>query len=153
MPNRSGNPESLKPLRKQPYQFESSLTNVHICKDQLRAFYKLFYLRFYDSICQWKKDSVATFYEKCEKHFYIKMTVTVIPVTITLRFALCFRAIRNSINFYKGIYSFANTVRIIVPCLYLIPRMLESLTACLTDMSHIFIHLILYSNFSISNSF
>ena len=50
---KSGNSESLK---KYSQQFKSFSTNVPIVgEDLLRAFYRLFYLRFCDSSHQWKK--------------------------------------------------------------------------------------------------
>ena len=47
LPDKSGNPESLK---KQLQQFESFSANLpKVGEDLLRAFYRLFYLRFCDS--------------------------------------------------------------------------------------------------------
>ena len=52
LPNKLGNPESIK---KQSQQFESFLTNVFtVGEDLLRWFCKLFYLQFCDSSDQWK---------------------------------------------------------------------------------------------------
>ena len=52
LPDKSGNPESLKNYLQ---QFKSFSTNVPIVgEDLLRAFYRLFYLQFCDSIDQWK---------------------------------------------------------------------------------------------------
>ena len=60
LPDKLGNPESLKKLSQ---QFKSFSTNVPIVgEDLLRAFYKLFYLRFYDSSDQLKKTVQQRFY-------------------------------------------------------------------------------------------
>ena len=53
LPDKSGNPETHE---KQPEEFDSSSTNVHIVgEDLLREFYKLFYLSFCVSSDQQKQ--------------------------------------------------------------------------------------------------
>ena len=60
LPDKSGNPESIK---KSSQQFESFSTTVPIVdEDWLRAFYKLFYLQFCDSSDQWKDAMQQRFY-------------------------------------------------------------------------------------------
>ena len=135
--NKSRNPESLK---KYSWQFESSPVNVHIVGEDLsRAFCKLFHLQFGDSSDQCKKSVYQRFYLQCERYFYMK-----IPFLLFLRkqkqnsdflevgglvtrnisafcwqwIMLFFKAIPNSIDFYKGIFLNVILVQIIVPCFH-----------------------------------
>ena len=57
LPDKSGNPESLE---KESKKFKNFSTNVSIVVENLlRAFYRLFYLQYFDSGDQWKKQCVA----------------------------------------------------------------------------------------------
>ena len=90
LPNKSGNLESLKNLS---LQLESSATNGQITgEDLLRALYKLFYSRFCVSSDPKKNALYQGFYKEFERHFYMKIVVTIIPtllVTNSLLFLFC----------------------------------------------------------------
>ena len=61
----------------------SSSTNVHLIgEDLLRALYKLFYLQFCVSSDQRKNALYQRFYKEFERHFYMKIIVTIIPTIL-----------------------------------------------------------------------
>ena len=71
LPNKSGN------------QLESSSTYVpKVSKVLLRAFGKLFYLRFFASGDQSKSTVQQGFYWQFERHFYMKLIINNIPTNL-----------------------------------------------------------------------
>ena len=71
---------------------ESFVTNVHIVgEDLLKAFYKLFYLRFFILSDQWKKRFVAKILEGNYGTFFCtKIILTTIPTSLVTNLLLYF---------------------------------------------------------------
>ena len=88
--NKSENPESLKKKKK---QLKNSLTNMVIVgKDLLRTFCKLFYLEYLVSNNQRKNLVQQRLYVLFERHFNMKIIVTLVPtdlVTNQFLFLFC----------------------------------------------------------------
>ena len=117
MLNISGNYEILK---KESQQLGSSLTYVStVIEDLLRAFCKVFYLRFFVSSDQWKRqcrknftgnDSYKSFFVftlvflslKPKTKKSVEWLVTKKILFYLQRVALYFKVMPNSIDFYKG---------------------------------------------------
>ena len=80
LPNKWGNPESLKNYSK---VLQSSSNNMHIVsEDLLRAFWKLVFLRFCISSDQWKSTMQQRFHKEFEGDFYTKIIVTIFPTNL-----------------------------------------------------------------------
>ena len=101
-------------------------------EDLLRAFCKLFYLRFCVWSDQWKTTMLQRFYKKLERDFYMKIIVTTIPANLVISsplFLFCpfietknknqidksIQQESNLIDVYKIIFLHIIPVHIIVP--------------------------------------